>query len=146
MLPTRNCQLQSLLLAAIVMTAGLPGCSKPREFTLVPADGYVTIQGKPAANVMVQILPDELQGSKGPTSSGVTDEDGYFRLMTFDGREGAVPGPCKVILADLQEERAPQGETALPPRIPAEYSVVGPRGLSVEVKEDGEPIEIDVRG
>jgi hypothetical protein len=132
---------------AIAVAAALPGCSKQETVKLVPAQGFIKVNGKPVANIMVQCLPDALRGAKGPTSSGISDEDGWFKLMTLDGKEGAVVGPCKIVLADLEEDRPAQGERAeFPPRIPATYSVVGPHGLSGEVKEDGEPIEIDVRG
>lgn len=135
----------SRMLPFCLAIAAFAGCSKRETVVLVPAEGFLTINGKPAANIMVQVLPDALQGAKGPTSTGVTDEVGWFKLTTVDGREGAVLGPCKIVLADLLEERAPQGERTILPRIPASYTVVSPQSLSSEIKEDEEPIKIDLK-
>ena len=133
------------LLAVTALLAMMVGCANEETVVLVPAEGYLTINGEPAANVLVQVMPDSLQGAKGPTSTGVTDESGWFKLATNDGRGGAVAGPCKIILSDLEEETRPQGAETAPSRIPATYSLVGPNSLSSEVKEDGEPIEIDLK-
>ncbi|MCS6864971.1 MAG: hypothetical protein RMJ56_12395, partial [Gemmataceae bacterium] len=88
----------------------LSGCGD--SVKLVPAEGIVKINGQPAANIAVQFLPDVTKGHTGPTSYGTTNAEGKFQLKTYDGREGAVPGTHMVVLADLEEERPPQGQVA----------------------------------
>lgn len=144
-------------MAATLMLAGFllacAGCARETPVKLVPATGVLKIKGKPAPNIMVKLLPDSMQTVngkkvKGPTSSGISDEDGWFSLATDDGREGVIAGPCKVVLVDLAEERTPQGETApsAPPRLSPDYGKVTPQSLTLEVMEDEDVLLIDIPG
>jgi hypothetical protein len=102
---------------------------------LIPARGIVTIGGKPAANILLQFLPDVGEDAQGswPTSYGTTAEDGSFELKTADGSVGAVPGPHKLILVDLEEERPAQGqERTRPIRLDASYAIAGTMSAVVE--------------
>ena len=131
--------------AAGVLLAALaaPGCGD-RPAALVPADGVLKIGGKPAANVSVQFLPDAQKGRTVPTSSAVTDAEGRFRLKTHDGRDGAAAGPHTVILADLEEERPPQGKPMTKaPRLDSKYSTAS-GGLKAEVPAGGGSVALDV--
>ncbi|MCI0701342.1 MAG: transthyretin-like family protein [Planctomycetia bacterium] len=122
----------------------LSGCGS--SVKLVPAEGVLKIGGKPAANISVQFMPDVLKGGKGPTSFATTDVEGKFRLKTQDGKDGAVAGAHTVILADLDEERPPQGQVAKKlPRLDSKYTTAS-GGLSAEVKEGGGPILLEVPG
>lgn len=127
-----------ILFAAIVSA----GCGS--KVKLVPAEGVLKIGGKPAANIAVQFLPDVTQGAKGPTSYGTTDAEGRFRLKTYDGQDGAVPGPHTVILADQDEERPPQGKPLTKqPRLDSKYTTAS-AGLKVEVPAEGGSIPLEV--
>ncbi len=120
----------------------LSGCGD--SVKLVPAEGVVKINGQPAANVSVQFLPDVTKGVTGPTSYGTTNAEGKFQLKTYDGRDGAVPGAHMVVLADLDEERPPQGQVAKKaPRIPNRFTTAT-GGLTAEVKDGGGPIILEV--
>jgi hypothetical protein len=66
---------------------------------LVGVEGTVKLKGQPLDNVRVEFLP-ELDG---PRSSGVTDAQGKFTLMTDEGEPGAAVGKHKVVLRDLNE-------------------------------------------
>jgi hypothetical protein len=129
---------------AITLTLAvcIAGCGSKEK--LVPASGTLKIGGKAAANVSVQFLPDVTKGARGPTSFATTDAQGNFQLKTQDGREGAVPGPHTVILADLDEERPPQGKplTKLP-RLDSKYTTAS-AGLKAEVPANGGNIELTV--
>lgn len=131
--------------AAAVAVLAAAGCGAPRV-RLVPVEGVVKINGKPAANISVQFMPDALKGGKGPTSQGTTDAEGKFRLATYDGQDGAVVGPHRAVLADLDEERPPQGREAKKrPRLAGEFTLpTSP--LAVEVKDGGGPVVLDARG
>jgi hypothetical protein len=140
----RTAQIAAVL--GVVALAALSGCSNTGSVELAPAQGVVTINGQPAANVMVQFLPQVKKGELGPTSSGVSGQKGEFELVTQDGKPGAMVGACKVLLTDMEEERPAQGQTAVKrPRIPSDYTTVNPRTIEVEVKPGGEPITIEVR-
>ncbi len=133
----------------VLVVAGLAGCLES-PIIMVPAEGYVKINGEPAENIMVQFLPDMASGSNCPTSSAISDSEGWFKLTTVDGRDGVVEGTCRVTLVDLDEERgsqdAPSDGTSPKQRLPPKYNIPSPNGLSANVKEGGEPIVIDVRG
>lgn len=111
---------------------------------LVPVEGVVLIDGKPAPNISVQFMPDVLKGGQGPTSFGTTDAEGKFTLTTNDGKAGAVIGPHIVTLVDNDEERPEQGTeaTKLPRLHPRYTTTMG--GIPVEVKGDNQPIKLEV--
>lgn len=131
----------AMVLLPILFTACAEKQKAPK---MIYASGVLTIKGKPVADILVQSLPDALQGADGPTTSGVTDQEGRFVLKTDDGVEAAVVGPCKIILIDTKEERAPQGQVAPPQRINSRYTIAGPQGLSADVREDGKSIDINL--
>jgi hypothetical protein len=127
----------------LALLLGLTGCGS--EVKLVPAEGVLKIGGKPAPNISVQFLPDAGKGNGGPTSFATTDAEGKFRLKTYDGRDGAVPGTHAVVLADLDEERPAQGkERTKAPRLALKYSTAGPDGLRAEVPAAGGSVALDV--
>src|SRR4051812_30629617 len=97
-------------LLLVFASGGLAGCGSAVPLQLASAEGLVTIHGKPAPNVMVQFMPQVEKGAPGPTSTGVTDENGKFKLVSQDGKDGVLVGKCKVVLADLDESRPPQGK------------------------------------
>lgn len=122
------------------------GCGRAeKEPELAHAEGIVKINGQPAANILVQFLPKVKEGDPGPTSAGVTNEEGAFHLETADGKDGAVVGLCKVLFVDMAEERVPQGVTPKPARIPSSMAVPGPRTMEVEVKTENSAFDFDLK-
>jgi hypothetical protein len=84
-----------LFLAALVAV----GCSS--DPPLAEVTGKVTMNGKGIKNVRVDFHPDPDKGTRGKGSSGVTDDDGNFKL-TYDGsKPGAIVGHHNVIVTDL---------------------------------------------
>lgn len=131
------------LLTLLLFTTVLCGCSREPVYNLVPAKGVFKIKGKPAANIMIQSMPDIMSGNNGPTSNAVTNIDGEFELKTNDQKPGAVAGKHIITLFDMDEERPEQGTLATrPPRIDSKYST-GVGGIRYEIK-DGSLIEIDI--
>jgi hypothetical protein len=133
------CGLWSALLLVV-------GCGN--SIRLVPVEGVVKINGKPAADIHVQFMPDSLKNNKGPTSFGTTNAEGKFTLMAQDGRMGAVVGPHQVTLTDNLEDRPQQGKPAKNPASRLDPKYVNPlySGLTLEVKEGGPPLEINAVG
>jgi hypothetical protein len=130
------------VVATIVLVSALPGCSRPVK--LVPVEGVVEIGGRPANGIVVQFLPQPVDGEKRPTSFATTGEDGSFQLLTNDGKPGAVEGTHNVLLADTLEERPAQGSRASrPPRLDSRYTTMA-GGLTATVSEGGGPITLKV--
>lgn len=135
-------RLLSILIAVLTLT--ITGCGK--SFKIVPAEGILTIGGKPAKNINIQFLPDSLRGATGPTSYAITDDEGRFVLKTYEGQLGAVAGYHFVVLADLDEERPAQGQPLKKtPRLDGKYTIAG-KGLTAEVVEGGTAILLNVPG
>jgi len=121
----------------------LPGCSRPTA-KLVPAEGTLTIAGKPAGDVSLQFLPEDLEGEPRPTSFAITDADGRFRLKTYEGQEGAVEGTHTVLVVDTLEERPAQGEPAgRPPRVDPKHSTMT-GGIRCQIAAGGGPIRLEL--
>lgn len=137
--------LPGVSLAVALLAAA--GCGGGEKVKVVPAEGVVKINGKPAANIMVQFMPDSRKGGKGPTSSATTDEQGKFRLKTQDGQDGAVVGSHMVALIDTEEERTPQGRAPKQaPRLDSKYATPMSSNLTADVTDGGGPISLDVSG
>src|SRR5262249_42447577 len=108
-------------------------------------------------HVQVIFLPDEQQGTKGPRSTAITDEQGRFRLVCDNGQPGAVVGHHRVILfesARLSEQRGERGgersAEAAPrnpdapknPPLPQEYKTAAATPVQREVKPGAQTIDL----
>jgi len=132
------------LLAAAVAASG---CS--RRPKTVRVTGVVTYQGKPVKDAAVLFAPE-----KGRPATGVTDENGRFRLMTFVPGDGAVPGEYTVAI-DAHESLGPKkngetGEDLGPPGkvrwiVPEKYSQLDKSGLRVTVASGQPEIRFDLK-
>ena len=128
----------------VMAMAVLATACRPKEPKLFPAAGEVRIGGKPAANIAVQFLPDEVVGEPRPTSFATTDADGRFQLRAPGGKDGAVLGGHSIILADCDEDRPAQGEaSSRPPRLHGKYTTLAGK-LRATVVENGPPLTIEV--
>jgi hypothetical protein len=113
------------------------GCNRSPERAEV--DGFVTLAGKPLANVEVVFLPDPELGSTGPRAAALTNAEGYYHLHADAGQEGAAVGKYRVLIVD-NENRAmtprpdpgsdgdgPQVEKAKSPKKAVQRGRVPPR-------------------
>lgn len=134
-------------LVAVVATAALiaAGCGGGPK--LVPASGVLLLDKKPLADAQVEFWPE----TEGPRSIAVTDANGKFVLKTDDQtRDGAVPGPHKVVVIDLKVYEGigfrPREDTNIrekPSRTPHRLADVNQTSLRATV-EEGKPIELNV--
>jgi hypothetical protein len=134
-----RCTLLALLAAAV-------GCSDG-GYRVAPVSGRVTIDGRPAAGIHVEFLPDG--GGKvlnpGPGSIGIANAQGVYVLNCVQTREkGAVVGRHRVLIrvrdgADEDEVLLATGKITRskvrPKQLPARYNAeselrfdVPPRG------------------
>jgi hypothetical protein len=129
-----------LLIGAFVVA----GCGGGESYRFAPVEGTLKVKGKAIANIMVTFCPDSIKGAKGPTSSGITDEQGHYTLTNEKGEPGAVVGPHRVLLEDLDVDRPFQGQKMKnPPRIPSQLSVIV-TALEVNVQEGNNSIPLNV--
>lgn len=70
------------------------GCGAAKKTSKV--EGVVIVDGKPMPGVAVKFVN---QDKKSRDADGYTDENGVFRLTTFNTNDGAVPGSYKVTLS-----------------------------------------------
>lgn len=121
----------------------MAGCGS-EEVVLVPVAGVVKIDGEPAADIMVQFVPEVIDEKVvAPTSQGLSNAEGKFELFTLQNEKGAIEGPHRVSLIDIHEERVPQGQVAEnPPRLDSRFST---GAISVEVKS-GEELTLEASG
>ncbi|MBY0228069.1 MAG: carboxypeptidase-like regulatory domain-containing protein, partial [Gemmataceae bacterium] len=83
-------------LAAIAFSAA--GCGAK----LVPAEGTITLDGKPLANANVTFVPE-----KGPSPVGTSDAQGKFKLTT--GNKAGAPAGTYKVMVSLNTEGSKDG-------------------------------------
>jgi hypothetical protein len=114
--------------------------------------GTVKMDGKPVANVRVEFWPQLGPSHQAPTSAGVTDEKGNYRLTCENGKPGAVIAKHKVVLLQGRaaatpdegvDEKSPQRKAG--PTIPTPYTIASQTPLEVEVKENESIYDLTVR-
>jgi hypothetical protein len=107
--PVQGVPILSLVSSALWLAASLAGCGEagdglPRE----AVSGTVTLDGKPLARGVLQMLP---AGQGGGTPCGALIEDGKFAIAR---RQGPVPGEY-VVTINSSPDGAPGGAPAGPP-------------------------------
>lgn len=139
--PSKTCGLVLLALSAAFI-----GCNKTEQQPLLEVEGVVLIDGKAAEGIRVSFMPDSRKGAKGPTSSGVSDSNGKFKLTTDTGKQGAVAGWHVVVLSDNKIPQLEQEEEKEPPttRVPAKYSSLTKTDLFKEVKTGNTKFELAI--
>lgn len=88
----------------------LLGCEPASKLAKpIPVSGKVTINGQPAANVIVTFTAENDLGS---SCTGTTGADGKFQLTSDKLNDGARPGVYKVVFTDNSDAGAsPPAET-----------------------------------
>jgi len=129
------------------------GCSRgPR---LAEVEGTVTLDGKPLDNVLVEFLPEASAGSSLRRSTGKTDAAGHFQLTCDNQRPGAVIGPHRVLVHDLEpygdkfvgrggSKDGPDATDRPPSRVPDRYAQASQTPLHQEVKAGPQTVQIEL--
>src|SRR5262249_47104417 len=92
-----------LLGGLLVLFAAVGGCQRSSTWDLASVEGTVTKDGRPLPDIKVVFLADLDTDTKGPRSTGITDDAGHYRLRTDGGDEGVVIGKYRVLVFDLKE-------------------------------------------
>ena len=142
-----------LIIPAVVLVQG--GCTTEQS-KLATVHGRVTVDGKPVPGAQILFMPP---GDR--VATGTTDEDGYYRLSTFDKHDGAVVSqhlvtitclpliPVQPMTADMAALPAgpkielPQDENWVSP-IPKKYSDPANPPFSIRVKPGDNEIDFDL--
>ena len=118
-----------LCLSAMVLTT--VGCGRSDLPPLGTVRGTVTLEGKPAAGLIVSFAPE-----KGRAAVGTADAAGNYALTYVHGTNGAQVGPATVNFA------WPDGVEGKPP-IPAKF--LGKSAPKVEVKAGKNTFDFDLK-
>jgi hypothetical protein len=128
--PCKKQTCSSLLLSLMVVI--IAGCD--RGLVLAPAEGPVTLDGKPVAQAGVLFAPIE----GGPPATGATDAAGHFKLRTAN-RDGAKVGEHRVTITKKETRglgpfgpTGPEGIKVIW-RVPEKFSKTKTSGLTATV-------------
>ena len=80
------------------------GCAPKRPKT-TPVSGKVTFKQQPLKGAAVWFMPK----AKGRPAMGMTDENGQYRLKTFEPNDGAVPGEYAISVLPPPSKGAKSG-------------------------------------
>ena len=130
-----------MLVALSLATAVLAGCSKNGGLITAPVKGKVTFKGKPLPNGTVMFVPGE-----GPAATGEIGSDGAYRLTT-GSIDGAVLGNHKIsitALADIGSALPEQRNPTPPSLLPAKYLSHETSGLTAEVKQGNNEVNLEL--
>jgi hypothetical protein len=130
----------------LLAPALLTGCGdgRPRR---VPVSGRVLIDGQPLTSGYVRLIPPDERAA-----TGRIDENGRFRLTTFEGEDGCVTGTHAVEVS-CYDERNPREIRWLIPKKYVHYktsgiekTIDGPTDdLLIELTWEGEEPETEQR-
>lgn len=133
-----------LILCAVV------GCGGGGSGT-ASVSGHVKYKGKPVPKANVSFTPAE---GTSRAATGLTDDNGYYKLGTFSSNDGALPGKYRVAIIARGPDRAPKpGETGsgmpgemMPgdPAIPVKYFAPDSSGLTFEVKKGSNTADFEL--
>ncbi|MDB5306504.1 MAG: hypothetical protein JWO38_706 [Gemmataceae bacterium] len=149
LIPAYRHRFRAVLLAmaacSLVVAAG---CSRSAE-SLVPVEGQVLVNGKPATGAIVTFHPVGAPNNA-PRPSGHVDANGTFRLTTREADDGAAPGDYRVTvawyLASAPRRNVPADEVLPLPQLPPVYTQPTNTPLTATIKPgQTEPLTFDIK-
>jgi hypothetical protein len=131
-----------IMVMLAIMVALETGCGPSRP-ALLPAEGVVTLDGKPLANAALVFQPK----AGGRPASGRTDATGRFSMGTFAAKDGVLPGEHTVTIMAVEDvgpppEKGSQSETRWV--TPKRYSRADASGLSATVAAGSKMFTFDL--
>lgn len=132
----RNCSMTCSLvaLAAVLIAAG---CGNGSDWpTCYPVTGKVLVDGEPAVRAIVAFHPlAPSADGKSYGASTFTDDDGAFRLTTFEAGDGALPGEYRVtVVANFKVQDGQ--DVSVPDLLGGKYADAATSELKVTVREE----------
>jgi hypothetical protein len=109
----------------------------------VPVQGKVTYKGEPVPKGTITFQPDG-----GRPAVGEIQPDGTYQLSTFGDKDGAIPGPHKVmIIANTGDPtKMPSSPGYVVPKdlVPKKYADLKTSGLEITVSKDKTAYNFDL--
>ena len=84
-----------------ILLVWIGGCGGSHE-TLLPASGFVTLDGDPLPEATVAFIP--VKSNQQQPSYGYTDDDGKYVLKTPEGYVGVSPGEYRIVVSRMVME------------------------------------------
>jgi len=131
-----------MMLMATLMVALEAGCGPSRP-ALLPAEGVVTLDGKPLANAALIFQPK----AGGRPASGRTDASGRFSMGTFASKDGVLPGEHTVTIMAVENVGPPPkpgSQAEVRWVTPKRYSLPDASGLSATVAAGSKTFPFDL--
>ncbi len=132
-----NCKRNFHLLLLGTVCLVMLGCGGS-EFDIVPVSGKVTLNGEPLVGAQVRLQPTGGAENPGPSSTGLTNDQGEYVMKTIDGETGAVVGHHRVSITSNPFREVPAGDSDVSPneeRVPKRYNLLSE--VTLDVPEGG---------
>ena len=123
------------LLLAVLMTATGCGSKNADRLAVFPVSGQVIWNGQPLPNAFVVLHPKGTQDLRAITARAQTDQDGNFRVTTYEAGDGVPVGDYAVTVAYHQLITAGGGYEPGPNVLPPKYASPDTTDLTVHVAE-----------
>jgi hypothetical protein len=116
------------LLLSCIQACSRPDTVSNNQKLTHPVQGKFLINGQPVRGAVVTFHPQDEPGPETTRSYARTEDDGSFKLSTYQQGDGAPVGRylITVMVRDADNEAA---------SLPAEYAVPQTSGLKAEIKE-----------
>ena len=132
-MPTRTERARLAVVPILVLAASLAGCREGWQAETYPASGRLTINGRPAAGALVELIPrGAAPDERNSRPWAKVTADGTFALATYQGESGAPPGEYGVAIT------WPVDASILgsPDRLGGKYKTPEKSGLAVTLKAE----------
>jgi hypothetical protein len=128
-------RIASGIVLASGVIASMVGCgSSEARLPVHPVEGVITRGGKPLANALVALHPkSKPSGGEAVAPNGQTDENGVFKVSTYDANDGAPEGEYAVTVQYYQTVKTANGIEPGPNVLPAKLSQPGTTDISVKI-------------
>lgn len=139
----------AVALMGLGLIASIVGCGRRWEKALptFPVSGQVFRDGKPLADALVVLHPQQAMDGKIQPARGNTDAEGKFQLSTYNSGDGAAVGDYVVTVEYYEPIKEGGSVIAGPNVLPPEYSLLAHSKIKVHVPEGGTTVEtIEVPG
>jgi hypothetical protein len=122
---------------AAVLALTVTGCGKKQgdRVQVYPTEGQVVWDGQPLAGALVVLHPKGQPGVKGVSTRAQTNQEGRFRVSTYDAADGAPAGEYAVTVQYYPLEKQGESYVAGPNSLPSIYANPATTALSVRVVE-----------
>jgi hypothetical protein len=129
------------------VVASLVGCGGgDGRLPVHPVEGVITRGGKPLANALVALHPKTKPTTGEPIApNGQTDENGVFKVSTYDANDGAPEGEYAVTVQYYQPVKTANGIEPGPNVLPPKFAQPSTTDITVKIAAGPnklEPIEV----